>query len=207
MQPETPISHTLTAPDRLSGMNPVQNAPRLRHLVPLTVALMALWIILSGRFDLFHLSFGMLSALAITLGTNRLLLLPPAIGPATLNPFTAHPWLRLLTYVPWLFWQIVLSSLHIAYVVLHPQMPITPRVVSFQVKLPHALARLTLANSITLTPGTVTIDVRGDEFLVHALTATSIQGLLPAAGEGDMQQRVTKLFSDDDQSSSSGEVA
>ena len=206
MQVEMPISHTLTAPDRLSGMNSVQNVPRLRHFVPLTVALMTLWIVLSGKFDPFHLSVGMLSALAITLGTHRLLVLPPAIGPANLNPFAVHPWLRLLTYVPWLLWQIVISSLHIAYVVLHPQMPIAPRMVRFQVKLPHALARLTLANSITLTPGTVTIDVQGDEFLVHVLTETSLQGLLPATGEGDMQQRVTNLFSDDDQSPSPGEV-
>lgn len=188
-------------------MNPVQNAPRLRHLVPLALALMMLWIVLSGKIDWFHLSAGMLSALAITLGTNRLLMLPPAIGPAALHPFAAHPWLRLITYVPWLFLQIVISSVQIAFVVMHPKLPITPRMLSFQVKLPHALARLTLANSITLTPGTVTVDVQGDEFLVHVLTETSMQGLLPATGQGDIQRRVTRLFTDDEPLPSPGDMA
>lgn len=184
----------------------MQNAPRLRHLVPLALALMTLWIVLSGEIDWFHLTAGMLSALAITFGTNRLLMLPPAIGPASLHPFAAHPWRRLITYVPWLFWQIVISSVQIAYVVMHPKLPIAPCMLSFQVKLPHALARLTLANSITLTPGTVTVDVQGDEFLVHALTKTSSQGLLPTTGQGDIQRRVASLFTDNEPLPSPGDV-
>jgi multicomponent Na+:H+ antiporter subunit E len=61
-------------------------------------------------------------------------------------------------------------------------------------ELPHTLARLTLATSITLTPGTVTLDVDGDEFLVHALTLASANGLAPAAGEAAMPQRVAALY-------------
>ena len=98
--------------------------------------------------------------------------------------------------MPWLIWQIAVASAHIAYVVLHPRMPIRPRMIRVQAKLPHALARLTLANSITLTPGTVTIDVQGDDFLVHALTEVSVQGLLPEQGDGIMQQRVANLYAD-----------
>ena len=67
-----------------------------------------------------------------------------------------------MAYLPWLLWQIVLSSLQVAYVVLHPKMPIQPGD-PFPDSLPHTLARLTLATSITLTPGTITIDVQDDD--------------------------------------------
>jgi multicomponent Na+:H+ antiporter subunit E len=60
--------------------------------------------------------------------------------------------------------------------------------------LPHPLARLTLATSITLTPGTVTVDVEDDEFLVHALTKQGADALTPPEGEGDMQRRVAALY-------------
>lgn len=162
----------------------------------MTLALIVLWVVLSGKLDGFHLSIGIVSAFAISLGTYRLLMLPPAIGPQAVYPLAAYPWRRFLAYLPWLIWQIAVSSVHIAYVVLHPRMPIRPCMIRFQVKLPHAMARLTLATSITLTPGTITIDVQGDDFLVHALTETSAQGLLPDQGDGTMQQRVADLYPD-----------
>jgi multicomponent Na+:H+ antiporter subunit E len=90
---------------------------------------------------------------------------------------------------------------------LHPHMPISPRLVRFRIALPHTLARLTLASSITLTPGTVTLDVRDDEFVVHALTALSAQGLDPQAGGGAMQQRVAALYQTSEQSQTTGVTA
>lgn len=167
---------------------------RLRQTFPLTMALFILWIILSGKFDAFHLPIGAASALCISLGTRRLLLLPPDIGAASVHPASAIPWLRLLAYIPWLAWQIVLSSLQVAAVVLRPRMPINPALIRLHVPLPHTLARLTLANSITLTPGTVTLDVENDVFLVHALTEASARGLEPETGKISMQQRVAALY-------------
>ena len=167
---------------------------RLRQVVLLSMLLFGFWIVLSGKLDTFHLSLGAISAIAIARGTNRLLLLPPAIGPAGQHPVLTMPWLHLPQYVAWLMWQIVLASLQVAYVVLHPSMPIHPRVIRFRTRLPHALARVTLANSITLTPGTVTLDVEDDEFIVHALTDQLAQDLDPLVGNGEMQRRVTGLF-------------
>jgi multicomponent Na+:H+ antiporter subunit E len=163
-------------------------------MLPLTLMLFTFWIILSGKFDAFHLGIGAVSAVCITLGTRRLLLLPPAIGPAQTHPVDVMPWRRLLLYVPWLIWQIVMSSLLVAVVVVHPKMPIQPRLVRFRTPLPHDLARLTLATSITMTPGTVTLDVQGDEFLVHALTETSAQALMSVQEEGSMQSQVLSLY-------------
>lgn len=196
MQPDALISHSQIALTEDSQKIPVQKSSRLRQTFPLTLALIALWVVLSGELDAFHLSIGIVSAFAISLGTYRLLLLPPAIGPQDVHPVASYPWLRFLAYLPWLIWQIAVASVHIAYVVLHPRMPISPRMIRIQAPLPHALARLTLATSITLTPGTVTIDVQGDDFLVHALTETSAQGLLPNDGNDTMQQRVANLYPD-----------
>lgn len=163
----------------------------LRQVLPLALALFVLWLILSGKFDAFHVSMGVVSALCVALGTRRLLLLPPDIGPPGTHPTNALSW-RFLGYVPWLVWQIIASSLYVAYVVLHPRMPIQPRLLRFHTSFPHVLAQLTLATSITLTPGTVTLDVDNDEFLVHALTDTSARGLEPNGGA--MRQRVAALY-------------
>ena len=165
--------------------------PHLRQVLPLALTLFVLWLILSGKFDAFHVSIGAVSALCVALGTRRLLLLPPAIGPPGTHPTNVLP-LRFLGYIPWLIWQIIVSSLHVAYVVLHPKMPIQPRLLRFDTSFPHVLAQLTLATSITLTPGTVTLDVDNDEFLVHALTDTSAKGLEPQGGP--MHRRVAALF-------------
>jgi multicomponent Na+:H+ antiporter subunit E len=99
-------------------------------------------------------------------------------------------WGRVLKYGAWLAWEVVVSAVQVASVVLHPKMPIAPRLLRFQASLPHTLARLTLANSITLTPGTVTLEVDADEFVVHALTPASAAGL----DAGRMQARVAGLF-------------
>ena len=80
-------------------------------------------------------------------------------------------------FLPFMAAEIVISSVQVAVMVLHPRMPIQPRLIRFRTSLPHPLARLTLATSITLTPGTVTLDVVDDEFLVHALTGVSAQGV------------------------------
>ena len=163
---------------------------RLSLSCPLALLLFGLWVVLSGKLDAGHLVTGAATAVVISLATRRLLLLPPAIGFSVDHPLGDVPWHRFLFYVPWLAWEIVLAGLHVAYVVLHPKLPVTPRLVRFRADLPHTLARLTLANSITLTPGTVTLDVEGDEFLVHALTEATAR----AVEDGTMQDRVTALF-------------
>jgi len=158
------------------------------------ILLFAFWVVLSGKFDAFHLSIGALSAVCIARGTQPLLLRAPAIVPDARHPVTAISWRRMLLYAPWLAWQVLLSGLDVAWLVLHPNMPISPCIVRFDTPLPHELARLTLANSITLTPGTVTLDVEGDTFVIHALTTSSAVDLTPLTGQGRMQHRVELLY-------------
>ena len=114
---------------------------------------------------------------------------PPIFGGAG-RTVLGIPWYRFVMYVPWLGIQVAIAGLRVAMVVLHPRLPIDPRLVRIRSPLPHTLARLTLANSITLTPGTVTLDVDGDDFLVHSLTESGGHEL----EEGVMVDRVSSLF-------------
>ena len=70
-------------------------------------------------------------------------------------------------YIIVLFWEIIKANLDVAYRVLHPKMPIRPGIVVIKSRLKSDVAKMILANSITLTPGTFTLDVIGDELLIH----------------------------------------
>jgi len=87
-------------------------------------------------------------------------------------------------------WQIVVSSLQVAYVVLRPRMPINPSLLRFKTKLPNISSKVILGNSITLTPGTITIQIDGDDFLVHALMDISTTGII----DGSLPEQVAKLY-------------
>lgn len=174
------------------------NSPSSQRLpfyesLPLAFVLFVFWIVLSGKLDLFHVGAGALSAIAISFMTCYLYAVKPPVGPVGRHPFFTMPWVRIVGYLPWLSWQILVASVQVAAIVLRPNMNIDPLMFRFQHELPHNLARAILANSITLTPGTVTIDVRGDEFLVHALNHQSAQPL-QQPHPGDMKDRVSRVF-------------
>jgi multicomponent Na+:H+ antiporter subunit E len=98
--------------------------------------------------------------------------------------------LRWFVYVPYLFWEIAKANLQVVYVVLHPSMPIDPSMEEFSPAVPQGLPVTTLANSITLTPGTVTVDVRGGKFHVHALTQAARDGIY----DGGLERAVRFVF-------------
>ena len=85
--------------------------------------------------------------------------------------------LRATAFLPYLLYEIVKANLDVAYVILHPDLPIDPRVVSYDPETEGRFERAVLANSITLTPGTLTIDANDDSFSVHALTENTRVGL------------------------------
>ncbi len=99
-------------------------------------------------------------------------------------------YLRFLKYLPYLFGQIILSNIDVVYRVLHPRLPIDPVVIKFESKLKSEFCLVTYANSITLTPGTVTIDVnKKGVFLVHSLTGSYAKSLL----EGHMERKIMEI--------------
>ena len=146
--------------------------------------LIVLWFVLSGHFDLFHVSFGIICSGLVAFLSHDLL-----FPDFHWNLGRGH-FLRFMGYLPWLFYQIVLANLHVAKMVLHPKMPIDPRIIRFKTKLENDLAMSTLGNSITLTPGTITVDIREGEFFVHALTQKVANDLL----SGEMENRVAAIF-------------
>jgi multicomponent Na+:H+ antiporter subunit E len=146
----------------------------------------ATWIILSGRFDAFHLMLGVLSS-AIVAGISSDLLFP--VVQYKNLPKTAFGF---ITYIPWLLYQVFLANLHVLYLSFHPRMKelIDPQVVTFQSRLKGDMALLIFANSITLTPGTVTIYVSVlRNFTVHAIDGKSAAGL-----PGEMEAKIEKIF-------------
>jgi multicomponent Na+:H+ antiporter subunit E len=99
---------------------------------------------------------------------------------------------RLLAYAPWLLREIWIANVQVVRLVLDPRLPIDPVVVRVAMRYSSDLARTTLANSITLTPGTITLDVDGEALVVHAITRAGAEDLL----SGGMARRVGRVFGD-----------
>lgn len=152
--------------------------------------LMALWLLLSGHYDGFHLGLGVLSVVFILFLNGRVRRLP--VGETEVLAGIEFHAVRLARYLLWLPVQIFLSGAYVAYIVLHPRMPITPSLVRFRTAQPNVFAQMLLGNSITLTPGTLTVDVEGDAFIVHALTEGTRRSLLT----GTMQEKIARVFQD-----------
>jgi len=152
------------------------------------VVLALIWIVFSGKFDAFHLSLGALSVVLV-LGFNRAVrrLSPTLGGPAGRERIR---WTRLALYVPWLVWQIIVSAVYVTKLTLVGEEEIDPCIVRFRSDQPNEVAQVTLGNSITLTPGTLTLDIHDDEFVIHALDRKSADGVLT----GDMQRRVAGMW-------------
>ena len=166
-----------------------------RPLLPVAVAaglLFGFWIALSGKLDAFHLSLGLVTAIAVALVTGRLYRASPQPMPA--DEFARAPlrWRHFLTYAVWLIWQIFRSAIQVARLVLHPRLPIAPRMVRIADDLPHPIARLTLAHSITLTPGTVTVECDDTGMVVHAIDPEAAAAL--GGDGGPMAERVRTVF-------------
>lgn len=168
--------------------------PRCVHFLLLTFTLFVFWIVLSGRLEWRYIIIGLVSSVGISIITQPLLLLARETPDASPQPAWYLPWLRLAAYFPWLMGQLVQANLQVAWLVIQPRLPIEPQIIYFRQPLPSPVAHVVLANSITLTPGTVTVDLEGDLYTVHALSTAAATSLAPAEGEGEMPRRVGRVF-------------
>lgn len=172
------------------GPGPVQVtwAGKLGQLL----VLLGFWLALSARLDPLFLGMGVASAALVTALTNDLAarhLGPPVGGLAGLG----RRGRRLAVYAVWLVGRMVPAAVMVAYHVLHPRMPIAPGVLRFRSGLDSQVARAVLANSITLVPGTLTVAVEDDEFIVHVFVPQAGDDLLA----GVVQRRVAWVFLQD----------
>jgi len=159
----------------------------MRYLYTFLI-MMGFWVLLSGKFDLFHLTLGVISSGLVSFLSADLFMYDPQGSNRLSSGF------RFLLYLPWLLYQIVLSTLHVTFLALHPKMKdlIDPTIVTFKTKLKTDIAKVALANSITLTPGTITIRVEDQVFYVHAISRKAAAGL-----PGEMEDRLAKVFERD----------
>ncbi len=149
--------------------------------------LMVLWVIFSGQFDAFHLGLGVLSAGFVTWISSDCWFEDRQRG---LGARLTEAW-AMAGYTLWLSWQVVVANFHVLYLSLHPRSLelLKPRVVLFKTTLKSDFAKYVFANSITLTPGTVTIMIMDDQFLVHAISRKTAEAL-----PGEMEARVAAAF-------------
>jgi multicomponent Na+:H+ antiporter subunit E len=96
---------------------------------------------------------------------------------------------RLLNYLLWLMWQVVLSNIDLVRRIWDPTLPIRPAWQRLDIKVTSSLAKTLYANSITLTPGTLTTDVKDDHFMVHSLSSDGIDELR----KGGMERQIQRL--------------
>jgi len=181
-------------PERRAEM-PERHESR-RSLAIRAGVLLGIWLLFSGHYDVFHVSAGVLSVVFV-------LVLNRALFRIRLYPGDVHREFRVVRaigYGIWLVKEIVAAAVQVARIVLSPRMPVDPSLLEFHADLPNAGAQTILANSITLTPGTVTVDVDRGVFLVHALTDASATSLV----EGVMPARVARLYAGDETGEVSG---
>lgn len=155
------------------------------QLITFTLMLL-LWIVFSGLLDAYHLGLGVISsALVAYLSTDLLF----EKKQKTLGQRFSEIG-RFMGFGLWLMWEIVLANWHVFKLALFRKRDaIDPHVIRFKTSLKSEFAKYVFANSITLTPGTVTIDVEGDEFVVHAIDETVAQEL-----PGEMEKRIAAVF-------------
>ncbi|WP_299444247.1 Na+/H+ antiporter subunit E [uncultured Rhodospira sp.] len=142
----------------------------MKHALSLFVGLFVLWLLLSGHWsDPLLLGLGVVSAALTVFVAWRMEGLDHEGVPVAVA-------LRALAYWPWLLWQIVLSNLAVARCVIDPDR-IAPRMAWVPASQRTDLGKVMFANSITLTPGTISVQVDGGRILVHALEPGSIHDL------------------------------
>ena len=156
------------------------NAPY--RTLSLFVLLFLSWLLLSGIYTYLLLGFGVLSCLLVVAVCRRMKIIDPEGHPNHLIP-------GLLRYIPWLLWAIIKANIDVVRRIVHPRLPIAPRVIRVAASQKTHLGQVMYANSITLTPGTVTIETDDGTIDVHALTSESAEDVR----SGDMDRRVTDM--------------
>ena len=146
----------------------------------------AVWLLLSGHYTPFLIALGIASSALVVLVTLRM-------DVADREGHPIHLTWRALTYWPWLMIEIIKANFDVAKQIMSPSLPITPTLLRVKASQTSDLGQVIYANSITLTPGTISVDVANGEILVHALSRAGAEALL----EGEMDRRVTRMAGED----------
>ncbi len=153
------------------------------HAISLAAALAVLWLLLSGHFEPLLIGFGIMSCAMVVAISLRM-----DVGDREGHPIQLG-W-KAFIYIPWLLVEIIKSNIDVARHILNPRLQISPTRVRVKASQKSALGQVIYANSITLTPGTVSLIVDDGHIDVHALTAEGAAGL----ATGEMDRRVSAMM-------------
>lgn len=157
----------------------------ITRMLVLLIPLAAAWLLWSGIYKPLLLGLGVFSCLLTIYIKHRM-------DYFATDLFALRFGRRLLGYWLWLAKEVVKSSLDVARIVLSPSLPISPQIVKIKASCQDPVDQAILANSITLTPGTLALDVHNGEIIVHALTQAGADELK----NGEMDRRVAALRGD-----------
>jgi multicomponent Na+:H+ antiporter subunit E len=153
------------------------------HVISLGGVLFGLWVLLSGHFEPLLLFLGAVSTgVSVYIAARMDVVDQEGVPVVHLNR-------HFLTYLPWLVWEVWLCNVAVARIVLRPTLRISPTLIRFRARQRTDLGRVIMANSVTMTPGTITVAVTGEELHVHALYREAADGM----EEGEMNRRVAAM--------------
>jgi len=155
----------------------------VRRLTSLTVVF-GFWLVITGSLRPLDLALGAVVALGVSWWTERMLWQDQA------EPLTAKAWLRVPGYLLYLIREIIVAALYVAERAFDPRLSIAPVMHTHRVHFDSDTARVAFANSITLTPGTLTVDVEDDTFTIHCLH----ESFSDSISSGDLEKRVAQTF-------------
>lgn len=154
----------------------------MRHVISLSILLATFWLLMSGQYSVLTLSFGVLSVALVVLIAQRM-------DAVDLQSRALHWTLRMPGYWLWLCKEIVLANIDVVNRIWRGRTATSPAQFTLQASQKTDIGKVIYANSITLTPGTVAIDLDGDVITVHALSQQAAAELL----KGAMDRRVSRL--------------
>lgn len=153
------------------------------HIVKWAVVLSIFWLLLSGFIEPLLLSFGAISVVIVLFILKRM-------DKVENEPGQIGTSIRLIRYTPWLIGQIFSSAIHVTKLIWGSPDKVSPAIAKINAKDVPASSRVLYANSITLTPGTLSVDLDENEVTVHALHRSSIDELK----EGQMEKKITGIW-------------
>jgi multicomponent Na+:H+ antiporter subunit E len=138
----------------------------------LSFLLLLFWLLISASFDWQHLLMGTgISLLLMFFWADVLFTREGG------TRFSLKQFLELLVYLAALGVEVIKANLFVAYLVLHPRLPISPGFVTYRLDLKKDLSKALFLNSITLTPGTITVECEGDRLVVHCFTRENAEAV------------------------------
>jgi len=144
-----------------------------------TILLFVFWLLLSTSFDVAHVVVGALVAGFVMW-----------LRPSRPAPTRRMSWLAALGYLPWLLGKVLKSALHVSKLILAPSLPISPTMIRYKTELKSDGELVVLGNSITLTPGTITVEIAPGELMVHGIDEASLADL----SAGAFDEKIRRMF-------------